>query len=248
MNDISSADNLFEVLLEAAYFRLGLENWTPVYVAEDKGRPRSKEFGRLVESVSKPWIIFLNARETPGANTAEHKDVCDPPHLWLDHSKVSPEAKAEDLSSDQSSCVEDFLDFLDEMWKVPGISVVLLCRDDQDRPPVLIEQLRNRALLKYHARLNMNSAESLPFSEDDVVSRAVEWTENDPDKQRFLHALVLMQRPRLLSTIWSPAVSTENTENRIKWVDDLEKRGWCGGRQEASFGFIRALGRPSEKH
>jgi hypothetical protein len=236
MNDIFSADNLFEVLLEAAYFRLGLEHWTPVYVAEDRNRPRAQEFIRLVRSSSKAWIIFLNARETPGANTAGDRDVRCTAHLWLDRTRESPETDPEDLSADPSICVEDFLDLLNEMWQEPGISVVLLCRNGKnkdDRPPILMEKLDDRRLLKHCVQLN--SSEAMPFSEDEVVNKAVEWTANNIHKQRFLHVLVLMQRPRLLSTIWSPAASIENTQDRLEWVNDLEDLGLV--RRKAG-GFI----------
>ena len=124
MNDISSADNLFETLLEAAYFQLRLEHWTPSYIASDPERPRTKEIERLVTSSNNPWVIFLNARETPGANTTNPNAPAASAHGWLDGecSEVG--------SDDRSGCIAAFLSLIDELCKQGhGISVVLLCRE-----------------------------------------------------------------------------------------------------------------------
>ena len=265
MNDISSADNLFEVLLEAAYFRLGLEHWTPVYMAEDQSRrredqaaavsaedqsehrSRTAELKRLVDSVNKDWIIFLNARETPGANTAEDDDAGSP-HLWLDRRRHSGSSNS--LSSDQTDCVEDFLDLVFELCKVDKISVVLLGRelDTAGEPPVLLKQLLAREKSLNLIKLRRDSGDHFPFSEDTVIRKAIEWTQSDPEmalaRRRFLHALVLMQRPRLPSTIWSRALSSENHGKEIDWVNDLEKTGLV--RRKAG-GFIWIHSRSRQK-
>lgn len=241
MNDISSTDNLFEVLLEAAYFRLGLENWTPLYIASDQ-RPRRDEILRLVQSVAKPWIIFLNARETPGLNTQRYN--ADLPNGWLDVRNVrnvrNKKRKTEpDLDSgDPSACLEKFLHLLNELCgkDSQGVSVVLLCRNWKRSP--LMEALGKQAQF---VKLNEHSKKIDGFSEEKVTARAIEWTATDIDKQRFLHALVLMQRPRLLATIWSSAVSLSNNQSaatlkkRQKWVQELEDRGLL--RRKAG-GFI----------
>lgn len=68
MSDIESTDDLFEQLLEAVAHEIGSEDWTPVIVQED-GRSRAKELGRLTIGTRSHWVFFINARETPGANS-----------------------------------------------------------------------------------------------------------------------------------------------------------------------------------
>jgi hypothetical protein len=60
MNDISSTDDLFEKLLDAAYYRLGIENWMPIFVA-NLPRSRATEIRRLADSTNRHWVLFLNA-------------------------------------------------------------------------------------------------------------------------------------------------------------------------------------------
>lgn len=260
MNDISSTDNLFEVLLEAAYFRLGLENWTPLYIASDE-RPRADEIRRLVRSVAKPWVIFLNARETPGVNTMNDKDRDLPPNGWLD--------QKESAAPDPSACMDEFLGLL---WELCGeqseaVSVVLMCRNKSpEEPSPLIKELtdisnRFKGSMQW-VELNEDSKERVGFPQATVAADAIAWTEGDPDKQRFLQALVLMQRPRLLATIWSSAVSppgdqpAESLNKRPEWVSQLEEKGllrrkaggfiWIHSRSRQ---FIRKiLGNPHEYH
>jgi hypothetical protein len=233
MNDISSAENLFEVLLESAYFKLGLENWTPVHVVSEPRR-LAAEIRRLVSCVDMRWVIFLNARETPGANTASG-GAADAgsmgAHGWLD-------CKREHLpkdTGDGSECVEAFIELLMELCGPysPRISVVLICRKPAGESQLLSE-LRNKRLLSAHVELTGDSLEWVEFDENRIVASAIKWTAARPEesssRRRFLHALVLMQRPRLLATIWSPAVSTEGrpgefADNRPGWVNELEEIG-----------------------
>src|SRR5579872_2668716 len=207
MNDISSTDNLFEVLLEAAYFRLGQENWVPVYreTEEDK---RAKEIRRLARSVNRPWIIFLNARETPGANTDAilHSDDRTRPHGWMDDE--TPGDKA-----DKSACTEKFLELLKQLCGIdsPHISVVLMCRELGSQPR-LITKLYKEKLVDNTNHVKLEQGQGVDFSEESTVKHAIDWTADGEEdyrenRRRFLHALVLMQRPRFLATIWSNAAS-----------------------------------------
>jgi hypothetical protein len=258
MNDISNTDNLFETLLEAAYFRLGLENWTPVYIAGES-RPRAAEIQRLVNSVSIHWVIFLNARETPGAN-ADPSGLLGV-HGWLDDRSSSLDADLED----RSACVEWFLDLLTELCgpqttsqdrekSSRRVSVVLLCREVENQQPPLFVELANNGLLHSHVRLTKDSRECIEFPEDSIVASAIRWTAENAhqheSRQRFLHALVLMQRPRFLATIWSSALTLpppkgqEIAEHTPAWVDELEDRGLVR-RKEGGFIWIHSRCRSS---
>ena len=76
---------LYETLLEAIYYRLGLEDWIPSTV--DTGTAtlsndgfeaiqwgdnssvvdrRAQEIERLTRSTTKRWVVFVNGFETPG--------------------------------------------------------------------------------------------------------------------------------------------------------------------------------------
>ena len=250
MNDISSADNLFEVLLEAAYFRLGQENWVPTYRETSPDR-RIKEMAHVMRSASKPWVVFLNLRETPGANTEdEERDITDNPHGWADR---SPDV------SDPSSGAVPFVRLIKQLCEEQSakISVVLMCRSETGG---LMETLRVEKLLESPLRLQAGMREVYPFSESDVVSKAIEWTQDREDRKSFLNALVLMQRPRFLSTIWSTAVTREDSleepavqsqrpegdkvDERQRWLTELEK---CGLVRRKPGGFIWLHSRCREK-
>ena len=225
MNDISSADDLFEQLLDAAYYRLGTENWMPVYVSKDP-RKRGEEIRRLAQSKNSSWVIFLNARETPGANVTEYneKHSIKYPNDWLDISRgntsrsgrlnrtkspanagLSVERPDKLSAEDPSRCQESFLELLTELCgpQSPSISVVLLCREVSLDAPI-IRGLRNNGMIEEALRLEHTC---VTYSEDETLVKAIQWTDNKQAHRRFLHALSLMQRVRLLATIWSAAVS-----------------------------------------
>lgn len=237
MNDISSADNLFEVLLEAVYFRLGQENWVPTYRETDIPQ-RTKEIAHVMSSAGKPWIIFLNARETPGANTPK-ANVFDQPHGWLDQGSDK---------DDRSSCARAFVELITRLCKSGPVSVVLMCRNrKRGLRSGLMAELARRELFDHHHHMPLRKGmrEIRPFSEATVVAEAIRWTKGNPRKLRFLYALVLMQRPRLLATIWSGAVLHGRANSRLRlkaksnqrqeWLEELEKAGLV--RRKAG-GFI----------
>ena len=221
MNDISSTDNLFEVLLESAYYRLGQDNWVPTY--REVGKKRPLEITYIMSSVNRPWIIFLNARETPGANTSSETLNPDHPHGWIDMAKPS--------SEDPSSCMEEFVELVDQLCtpRTPKISVVLMCR--HETPNGVIQHLKKDKKTKPEILL-----EGTPFSELANVSEAITKAGRNKAKQRFVHALILMQRPRLLATIWSDAVTAgtgiseissedSSANEKVGWLNELEATG-----------------------
>ena len=226
MNDISSTDDLFEVLLEAAYFRLGQENWVPTY-HETQKKYRTREIERLVSSVDRRWIIFLNARETPGANTDDRPrlDSDEYPNGWLDVSRdADADRKYFARFDDSSKCTEEFAALVENLG-ARGISVVLMCREGKSR-----SRLTKRLEDHQKCPLKNGMREVYPFSELDVAAKAIVRTEGNKCKQRFLHSLVLMQRPRLLATIWSDAVCLKDDDERTsdekqKWLVALEEAG-----------------------
>lgn len=219
MNEISSTDDLFDKLLDAAYYRLGIEKWKPVYVLDDPIE-KAKELHKLIKSSSSPWVIFINARDTPGANTSE--DIPDnfdeQPNGWFD----IPDNNESDCPS---AGLVSFLTELGCPHLSPAVSVVLLCRQSNEAPPIVKELQKTGHCLE---TLSLPSS-AVALSQGKPVRSSIEWTNNDPKRQRFLHALVLMQRPRYLATIWSDAAFTAagggDSKEPARWLTDLEERG-----------------------
>ena len=253
MNDISSTDDLFEQLLDAAYYRLGIENWMPVYVANDP-RIRAAEIRRLAQSKNGHWVIFLNGRETPGANVTEFSEdeARKRPNNWLDIKRT--EVASEANSKDYSRCQECFFELLTELCGPPShtISVVFLCRQaDADDPPV-IKALRENEMIDRPERLE---SAYVSMTENESIVGAIRWTNNEPPKRRFLYALCLMQRVRLLATVWSDAVllpdhgeATYNTAFPVlAWIDELESKGLIR-RKPGGFIWMHAQARNRLRH
>lgn len=234
MDDISSTDNLFEVLLEAIYYRLGLEEWIPSTTGmageisnikisstgaskeenndERFWRPadlsfdgRFQEVDRLLRSTNKHWIVFLNGFETPGANTSDHKDSNDPTQTkgngWTDLRR-----KDIDKSSDSSACYDAFRDLLNRLCHHKArLSAVWLCRADEAMA-ANISELGLGQVMPYDFTENF-------IDEELIAENALSWASDKNDsldvqnaKKRFLHAIILMQRPRHLASIWSTAL------------------------------------------
>ena len=229
MNDISSTDNLFEVLVESGNIKLGVENWTPVYMSGE-ARPRAAEIRRLAASGNLPWTIFLNARETPGANSA--RDVLSP-NGWLDNLAPNKRAPWED----DSSWMGPFLELLVELCGPPSqrISVMLLCSGTSDSSP-LLKALVDNGLIKEALELTNDNIDYVDFNESDVAFKVISWTleganisddEKVLSRQWFVQALVSFQRSRLPATIWDdcmrPIEGPDQFDNkREDWLNELQ--------------------------
>jgi hypothetical protein len=218
MNDISSADNLYEVVLEAVYYRLGLEDWIPTtsglpQTVDARDQRRGDEIRRLVKSINRQWVLFLNARERPGANTerglSQHDD-------WI--SRKDPD------SLDASSNHDAFLSLLRALCKAESMRVVVMSRD-----PKLFSKGPNDRRIHGVREVALEDTEAQTWSFDaaEVVGHAITWADGGAGRMRFLHALTLMQRPRLLATIWSQALSKPpvDRDKLLEWIEDLEGFG-----------------------
>jgi hypothetical protein len=213
MNDISSADNLFEVVLEACYSKLGVQHWTPPYI-EGTSRDRAYQIRNLCEGSTLPWIIFLNARETPGANVAGDTTM-QIDNGWLD-----------------TDCAErtKFIDLLRHLCgpESPRLSVTLLCYGDRDAP--IISSLINQKVVEVGQFLTLRGGDK--FDPAQSARAIVKWA-NDPlekeGRRCFLQQLVYLQRSRLLATIWHLGVPNL-TPDGDRWAD--HKLGWLDKLEE----------------
>jgi hypothetical protein len=238
MNDISSTTHLFEQLLDAVNYCLGIEFRMPVYIALTP-RAMADEVQRLANSTRKNWVIFLNARETPGANVelGPIETDRDPGNGWMDL-----------IGTDNQKDLPEFLAALcgvravsrGQMFQSDSskISVILFCRGletsiGSGRPgkTPMIEELKTKGMID-EAHWLMSHA--VPLEEAQPEAASIAWVGGDPHKGRFLHSLVHMQRTRFLATVWDDATSLSGSrtdsgapspQEKYQWVKQLEGLG-----------------------
>ena len=245
MNDIYDVDHLFETFQEAAHYRLGSNDWTPLYKLTDE-RPRRDEIRRLVSASSDPWILFINAREIPGSNhnatqrnsyspsiessePSAEDGVADNPNGWLDDPVNIP--KLRDLLND----------FHNE--GVDPVKVVLLCRDaSRYGGPIspLLQTMRSpeNLVVSLSAKAYSERGARRPSVREraDELAKAVrkESPELIPYRAYLHHALSSMQRSRYLAVCWSGCVlpvslrsfddGRRSDEYKEKWLRELEEK------------------------
>lgn len=240
LNDISSALNLFEVLLEAVHFKLGIEDWVPSATARGIDPSASfsgqaKELNRVLGTTKKRWIIFLNARETPGANIYEPAhNFRMPPNGWLDWRNVGPSDWPEDWHRENSETAsfDGFISLINALHdRCSNVTIVVLCNSDPHVPLLVSNSLLLCPchVIDYKPSLGAKTGVS-------VLADCIEWIGDDPAKKQFVQILSLMQRPRFPAAIWSDAfwpdeppgegLSTTQRAGQIKdWTGDLERIG-----------------------
>ena len=219
MNDVTGTDSMFETLLEAAYVRVGVEHWTPVYMTRDPRR-RVDELARVARFANRPWVIFINARETPGANAPEpNTNVA---HGWLDD-----EGNAEDFSE----LVREICNGVEEdcaQRTNRNLSAVLICRDDGS--PLMKTILGGGLIEAAGSVIELKQGTTDPASR---VGEALTYVEGKADQRRFLHTLVLMQRPRFASFVhWyaqTRGCSEKALEELLRELERLAVIRWKPG-------------------
>jgi hypothetical protein len=263
MNDIQSSDDLFEAFQEAAYSRLGEQDWTPLYAAKDN-RPRGEEVERIVTSSIKPWVLFLNAREVAGANRRHYSEM--QPNGWVDEDLPSRQNGTDDSTS-FAALVEDMVKASDRM------TIVLLCRGlryngieesvKKHLPSKVLQVLQDRNPNISPQWMEEWAEQNDDMSADATVKRVITWADDPvwvqggtsaagitpPDralqmkrsKRRFLMTLTCMQRPRYLSTVWARWIRAddflrgEDDQHKDKWLYELEH---CNLIRRMDGGFI----------
>lgn len=241
MNDITTTDDLFEQLLDATYYRLGSENWLPVFVASDP-HSRADEVRRLIKPTRAPWTFFLNARERPGSNVEDDNAEEMPKqdeflgNGWLDGIAMDDQKEQQSLLGLLSAlCARGEGD--------PCISVVLLTtsRSDSKKMSIGINQALCSAGLVKVADVLPTSC--IGYTVSEIPNECLGWTskfaplplecaEEDQVKRiardvselrettlrrRFLLSLLLMQRTRFVASLSSEAfvatISRPNGDN-----------------------------------
>ncbi len=258
MNDISSTDDLFEQLLDAATYRVGIEHWIPVYV-ENFPRPRASEIRKIASTVNADWLIVLNARETPGTNLTDDFSVLNDPEApngWIDATSSYRQSDS-NINDDRSNTCRHFLEFVLELCAPPtntrpysaSITVVLVCRktyttDHLPFDPPVITACKSHRLTNHIIELSANCT---AFEENNVVHDTIKWINVDEPakrdvRRRFVYSLLLLQRTRYLATIWNIAISPNlQTEPNTapQWLGELEAVGLIR-RKPGGFIWIQA--------
>jgi hypothetical protein len=67
LDDVFSTDDLFEQILESITTRVGIPDWVPMVQSTDV-KSRAKVLRHATGHLGKEWVLFLNARESPGSN------------------------------------------------------------------------------------------------------------------------------------------------------------------------------------
>lgn len=258
MNDVSSTDDLFEQILDATNYRLGAENWMPVFVASDPAS-RADEIRRLIASTTKPWVFFLNARETPGSNFSGDDDRArrarshnERPNGWLDDRAAPSQATKWNEQ-------EQFVGLISALCKRgpadPVISIVLLTHGKEGTKTVegnINDAIKEATLV---ADVDVLPATSVPYVASTIPLNCIKWTRHPNHetnaRRHFLLGLVLMQRTRFLASLWCDALlpaggtSSDTTPDEamrtraITWLDELEDKGLVR-RKLGGFVWVRA--------
>jgi len=205
LNDVANTDDLFEQLLDAIHFRLGAESWLPVFIAEDAAS-RADEIRRVAALTTRPWVVFLNARETPGSNRPGGVGVNAPPNGWIDNDE---DVSSGDATANRVAFVSLLTQLCPSNAGTPSISVVLLCRSNEanggDASSAVADELKVRGLVR---DVEVVRESVVDLNPETVATDCTNWMngrQTCPEsvaQRRFLHRLVLMQRTRFLSCIW----------------------------------------------
>ncbi len=158
LDDVVSADDLFEQILESVNSRAGVPDWVPMVQSADR-KSRGQVLAHAVSHLGKRWVLFLNAREAAGVNLV-YDAVADAPAYmpevfntngWLDLCDAQPtsietpnkcehslaelreELRRQRLLDDTTSR-EAFLRLLNDVTgpECPSVSCILMCR----HPPI----------------------------------------------------------------------------------------------------------------
>lgn len=110
LDDVVSADDLFEQILESVHTKAGVPDWVPMVQSTDP-KSRGRILAHAAGHLGKEWVIFLNAREVPGINLAYDVGDEEPPistydeamfetNGWLDFVHESPTGAFQEPHSD----------------------------------------------------------------------------------------------------------------------------------------------------
>ena len=225
MDDISSTEDLFEQLLDAACYRIGLEHWLPAHVSREPSAQARAIHDVLLKS-NKKWVVFLNLREPPGSNLDDEKSESDEdkfPNGWADDTPTNATG-FEDKTNNAYSLYE----FIRQLTlpvksdEIRGnITLVLLLRRSSSGAALLEQLITQRGgsavVVESPDPINTES-----YKDDKIVLSCLQWvcTTQTHERLSFLLMLIFSQRIRYLSLIWSRPVWKNDANS---WLETLEE-------------------------
>ena len=233
-------------------------------------RARQQELARLTNHPNRDWVIYLNSRGGgAGSSFVTVDEADDRPNGWIDRNKNEGSASDDNKTDEQDS----FLKLIDGICigQCPNISIVLLCygksHDKNVAKSSILDAIQkvNVENKRFHkdsaAKIISIDKEDTEEKKSDigkaegVADKALRWREEDNKidsaKNRFLHALISVNRIRSPALLWTWPFheSTKNlggnqqAEDRMKktskWLDELEEEDVIR-RQRGGFVWMRS--------
>lgn len=192
MDEIESAVDLFEHLVDAVSRQMGSEDWMPL-LQSDSESLRLREIQRLSRRMN--FVVFLNAQT--GAGTA--MDGGTSSIGWIQQDPTIEEDSWEDTSATS----DRFCDLLRELVKAESLQVKIVLLS---RPNTVLHKVRSRIPARY---IRLGTANPDGLLQDKSFELAKTWliandgNGYDKAKLRFIAALSFANRTRYISSLWT---------------------------------------------
>jgi hypothetical protein len=214
----------------------------------------ARELMQIMAITGKQWVIFLNARETPGSTDSDEwsnlkSRIEKEPNGWMDGDEPGGAALADESMSQSEENAPNKTGRLDEFLATlttacePGscsaqmacgvgpcaanITVVLITRRDKEDLSVLESRMS-----KLSGEESVLLEHSIRPDEKLLIERAIKWTGEDARRKKFLFNLTLPRRTRYLAMIWDEAVlppanpsPNDGSDGPLEWIESLELNG-----------------------
>lgn len=233
LEEVTCADELFEVLLHTIARKAGAIDWIPVLAQSgpndlgmskaDLASARQQELARLTHNPDREWVIYLNARSGgAGANfisvdSYEAKNKDSGPNGWLDRREISQSRDKDHPATDSGA---EFVQLIDGFCReqCPNISLVLLCYKHPEslcyKPTVSTDLAADFRSVHVDDSCFGRDADTT----SKVTEEALKWIIKPPysdeymaARRRFLFACASVNRVRSPTLLWSWAFHVGST-------------------------------------
>lgn len=251
MDEVTSGNDLFEVVLHSIARKAGVTDWMPVLLQTDSSEgdksrienAQVREIARMTNNPHRKWILFLNGRSGAGINVlddqkyeAERRKY---PNGWLDHKEADLEADA-----DPTACGDSIIHLLKRICgtECPNVTVVLLCYDIRKNNIIIddgffgsirssLTEIPSPIPIAGNA---LGTDDDVEFVTENLVQNGLTWANEVRhelhQRHRFLYSLVLSNRVRFPAMTWSWPFHSGTRDSALwvgkanKWIDELEMR------------------------
>ena len=251
MDEVTSGNDLFEVMLHSIARKAGVTDWMPVLLQTDSSEgdksrienAQVREIARMTNNPHRKWILFLNGRSGAGINSLDEEEYeaerrkC--PNGWLDYKEADIEADADPTASGDS-----LIQLLKRICgnECPNVTVVLLCYDIRRNNVIIDEGFFGRirsSLTEIRSPIPiagnaLGADDDVEFVTGNLVQNGLNWANEVRhevyDRHRFLYSLVLSNRIRYAAMTWSWPFHAGSRDSALwvgqanTWIDELEMR------------------------